>query len=735
MKNRMTHIASNVALSACVMLAAGCGSSQEDAGGGSLLETRSQQSVASNLMVVEDHPLGWGYDSQTGLNTGGTCLEPVSTPVTVQANNSHMNVTFNWSNNKEEAITDVIGNLSGDVDFGIVSAELSGAYDATFSDIGNSQALTIGVKVQSVSAEHNTGYEPHQERCKEADESEAAFAQFLQNCGDRFIKAKQMGGYVFFIGGKSELTESSKQEISGSLDVDFSLGEGGLSGSATIIENLIGEGFEFRVVIVGFPELITQFSQNPDDLVPDAQDVLDALDQERQLWEQDANTNTWPGNHYGAVIGQTIAPYQPTFYENCTGLPAGEAMQCYPAFFEDTQSYMPRYEQWLAILKLRLENQTDYYWGYTSTQAQDNKDAHADARDVITSCMQRIEDRIAECGEIARTPKATDAEICAVCNANTIDHCDDSDDNGVCNDDVTEVEKCSHRNLESIFDSLAGVVPVGDAPDYGAIPVANSQHQSSASLYPTNTHICTLAGLQGKLYGGGESVRMWDNGGNWTISVSSMQGDDEGETLRGYGWCQLTSAFFDSNGNNWTTHPDLTVSTAGGTGIGYFVDANSNYLDPKYATALNGVKGRFEGGGEWAKVEKPNTSPMRMRTASQQTTVTGYASAFGLDNPVGGTIAHGGVTDHVVGTQDKPQKNFATKLMIPVDDGLCYLKEINGDFDGGGEHIRIVQKDGFWQLRAKAACTDHDGLFGGGDCNTRKWLQGKASCYLYDQTQ
>src|SRR5688500_9221590 len=45
-------------------------------------------------------------------------------------------------------------------------------------------------------------------------------------------------------------------------------------------------------------------------------------------------------------------------------------------------------------------------------------------------------------------------------------------------------------------------------------------------------------------------------------------------------------------------------------------------------------------------------------------------------------------------------------LMMRVDDGLCYLSAVHGNFRGGGEVVRIWNQDGYWMLGGQSG--QHD---------------------------
>lgn len=66
-------------------------------------------------------------------------------------------------------------------------------------------------------------------------------------------------------------------------------------------------------------------------------------------------------------------------------------------------------------------------------------------------------------------------------------------------------------------------------------------------------------------------------------------------------------------------------------------------------------------------------------------------------------------------------------LGLPADEGLCFLTQITGEFDGGGEGVRVFRRDGQWQVRAKAACEQNQGV-----CESKP-VKVAAACYGFDQ--
>jgi hypothetical protein len=719
---------------------AACGASEEAK---PPVQTQEQASQASGFTIQSDIPVGWGIDSSTGHHTGGSCWDlPSDTKdyVSVSANDSWLNVSHSWSSTHQEANEELYGHLNGNVDLGVFSSDLDGSYKQIFDEVGDSQVVTIVVNVRTVYAEFKKDkLELNANTCDGLNGDEMSLAAFLERCGDHYLHGKQMGGYIVFIGYRDKVTETERYDITTDLEADYGVLDAEFDGYYKAFEKMTEKEFRFHIAIFGFPELINTFGTDSSQ-THDALGVWRALKDQQEKWDNDATAQVWPGQYYGATISQVAEPYRMDFYATCTGVDKGaDALQCYQGFQSEAFRKLPIYEKWADSIKHKLSNPTEYYWGPKSSIVQDRKQQYEREAGVFDGCIAQIKNAQDACTSQARSIYADGAEVCAACDHKTVYHCDtEIDENGerVCiNSTEGPPVRCTPGDLQGRYENdLPQVPPKGDVdPNIVAQPLTVDQYQKSESGGAIKDKVCVLGGVSGKMSGGGESVRVTHNGLDWTLATSSKQGDDDGEKLTGRAWCTLLSHFYDGKGDKWTTHPDVTVTApGGGSDSTVFKDASGNNVPRKYATALNGVKGKFEGGGERATVVRG--IPSYLEAASKQTALTGFGSAFGLEEPKDHSIERGLKASYSIATKSDPSDGTPEVPMIPVEDGFCYFHEISGDFDGSGEGVRIYPKDGVWYLRAKAACTGNEGWFGGGACDERKNVRAKATCYKYDQS-
>ena len=62
----------------------------------------------------------------------------------------------------------------------------------------------------------------------------------------------------------------------------------------------------------------------------------------------------------------------------------------------------------------------------------------------------------------------------------------------------------------------------------------------------------------------------------------------------------------------------------------------------------------------------------------------------------------------------------AEKEMIEESDGFCYVSQVQGPFEGGGEYVRVTRRAGRWWLEV-----------GAGEETGRRTVEGKATCVYW----
>jgi hypothetical protein len=226
-----------------------------------------------------------------------------------------------------------------------------------------------------------------------------------------------------------------------------------------------------------------------------------------------------------------------------------------------------------------------------------------------------------------------------------------------------------------------------------------------------------LTKVQGNFSGGGEKISL-SEGGRWLLRGWSRQSGVAGETYcfpkssfqvrpggqvwhspQFYAW-----AHYKQEGPDWP-FPQLCADR---DQDGWLGDA---------ATMLSGVAGDLSGGGEWVhaiQAPKPNEySSVRAHSCR------GYIEARGHSFFAG--VPHSSHRPNVYKGELTVSTTGGRKsiTLAAWSVSMCYLTLIRGDFDGGGESIRIYKDATFWHLEVKAG--------------TDRFIEGGARCFLKDQ--
>jgi hypothetical protein len=151
------------------------------------------------------------------------------------------------------------------------------------------------------------------------------------------------------------------------------------------------------------------------------------------------------------------------------------------------------------------------------------------------------------------------------------------------------------------------------------------------------------------------------------------------------------------------------------------------------ASFVNAILGEFAGGGEYVQVKQSTDGyqPSVLSIESQSSKIDGTGFSYFVGVPKSGKLvklygykngswARGnalssGTFEYSVNTQ----AGFNSYWLPPRDKAFCYLTRVSGNFDGGGEQLRITVSGAQWFVKAQS---------GGG-----KHVSGKVRCMAYDQ--
>lgn len=218
-----------------------------------------------------------------------------------------------------------------------------------------------------------------------------------------------------------------------------------------------------------------------------------------------------------------------------------------------------------------------------------------------------------------------------------------------------------------------------------------------------DSQFCVLSGVRGK----DPTVR--------TVRGSSDWRGSSGEDSAGWALCFPKSNFSGPSGSIFMTSSDSDCWEDD------FAYTSKDCWWGDAATAVIGVSGDFNGGGEYTRIDQSTlaTSPSRITAhASASYGVTGYGRSifFGVGGkqPVrlmgydpSGNVVRGQFSSPGTFTMSaSTYSGYSSYWLTPVENGACYFSKIGGEFNGGGEIGRITQVDGWWYEQAIAGSGD-----------------------------
>jgi hypothetical protein len=192
-----------------------------------------------------------------------------------------------------------------------------------------------------------------------------------------------------------------------------------------------------------------------------------------------------------------------------------------------------------------------------------------------------------------------------------------------------------------------------------------SQGRSPTPMGSSADRLCFLTRVTGELKGGGESVHAYVSNGSWYLGGASQQIGVAASARcvplrwnnRSYGY---TGAFNWSQGNNSTY-------------LG--VDSNRTCF-------LTRVTGQFQGAGERVEVYRSGGG-WWLGGTSQQAGVAASARCLTGSSPVG---------------PYHWSQGQAARIMSSTSSYACGLTRMTGQFEGGGEYLRVYAVAGSWYL-------------------------------------
>ena len=323
---------------------------------------------------------------------------------------------------------------------------------------------------------------------------------------------------------------------------------------------------------------------------------------------------------------------------------------------------------------------------------------------------------------------------------------------GQCHDALLAQEEdlCSYCDVPTSCDPSTLSTSATALPEATIVPIIDeSERTDSFDLRDGNVtinsdidRICTLTRFWGKFDDANDYVALTSDPTNdeWTLAVSSSD-------VNGSMNCADLARFEDSQTDvggslDWTTF-DFSNTLAGSSSNSYGLGGGT------HASAVTGLSGSLRGGGEIITITQGSASPLTKDSMKldKLTTgaMTGYATTFGTDNPPSNGPLWSTIDlqksieldeDDINLTPSGQTVEIAEVKLAPLNESICFLERISGQFDGGGESIKLVQKDNHWHLRVSSGCRvlGSGGFLAQGTfCEDRKDIRATARCYKFDQ--
>jgi hypothetical protein len=549
--------------------------------------------------------------------------------------------------------------------------------------------------------------------------SDMTFEEFLEQCGQEYVRKQKRGGVVIFEKNVEGITETELKTLTSGTTLNGPLNSNASVGAVLSSLNSVSSvDAEFDISIQGnLPQPSSQF-----------------LSGELTDTEWSNYLSKLQNTQQGSVLKNVLSKYDRSDYAECgadgeQGAGASRAYACFANLAESVRLSSSSYQYVHGVaerVEWKVNNPTKVDWG---ANPNDNETAYNNWLTKYQNCNAAEPALLDQCRTAlgSATNTGNYANVCADCARAT---------------------QCTAKNLESTYEALSDAyirVPPsvkfdfekGDSNYTEPNLHTLGNDQGTLSLRDTDTHVCTLTSVSGGFGGYGEKIRLKDGNelttnGSWELINDSKRTDPDHYLTAG-ATCTNISNFYGTDGapDPMGGVNDKIESTSGSETFSGELVPNSEtvHKSTKYVHALGGLKGAMAGGAEEARIDD---SADELVVKSNRGAITGYAYSFGLRNPNhdGGTEPNTTFEESVSNGVNKQ----VTKSLIPVNEGICYLTHVGGELDGGGEVAEVRRRREFWQVRAKGTCKNR--WFNSYNCkpNTEyKGIEAKARCYRYNQ--
>jgi len=550
----------------------------------------------------------------------------------------------------------------------------------------------------------------------------ADFQTFNQECGTRYVDHQEIGGWVVLTTKLSEASAEMRAEIAGALrnnegassNLSFSQLKGQLNdfygGQDMPIQKLY-------MNVVGLKEPSMQEVVPGSGVYLTSLSTLDSYKKSVDAGFDFPDEKFVPTNEI--LLDTIISKYGKAEFNACglNGSANERQYQCVTeaygtaAEFQDSTGKIGKI---LGSIKTYVNNPADFNWSNNRISKTDKLNT---LKEDIEDCQEAYKNTLhSKCTKTVNSGNISD--FCSECGI---------------------PDGCSIKDLETRHETLTE----GITRDRGRANHESFEQYGNGSVQFSEgggTSLCVMQKVNGLLALRSDEIRVHmdedpdgDSKNEWQLSVTQPTSRHLDFRSSGRMACVIKPEFTDTSRDD----PDFDVDSEWLTDVAYSGYPTEEEVIIDQGTqdaALNRYNGSSNGLGEYAMIERPpagaNTFSLKANSeahANDDEGIQGGAHKFGFrtSDRVNGPIAW---TDKykVNSNGDRDQQ------LVPVDEAICYLTKVSGEFDGGGEYASISQEEYHWHLKVGSVCHGKAARWLNADNCDRKEIKAKARCYYYD---
>ena len=610
-----------------------------------------------------------------------------------------------------------------------IKRNVRNANNTEFNDFLLHIAFRVHKATREFCDEPGCGEDPHPSYCEGSTGFTAStFKQFNGNCGTTYIDEQELGGWVLLTTKVTRESSALRADIAKELELN--MGASSKTGFSEVAQTLSEYSADLGPIYMN--SVGDMKPQNLEEVNPGSgvyevtiSDLGDYKEEMDYRFENEFDGEELHKDVYGVVLDISQESYSAPQFKQCGLSDNPEDLRAYTCVTENftvaskLRNSTGEIDQLLKAISDYLNNAEDYDWNNNKQQTQ------AD--------LQALQTDLQECKDVSNGVPSKHSRCKYAVNqgsrSNFCDRCKIG-------------EKCSAGSLVDRYEGLTDGVNLeripGEHTTYEQIRTGTSSHSADAEA----RSICVLQKVNGAFADRLDVMKVSHDGAwkDWTLEVADT-GPKDIYRMSSRMACADEGEFTDPSNSNSNFYIGFLEYTPNWISSGNTYSTRlTNYED--HAAAVNYYSGTSNGLGEYVRINEKEiiknegTEDQKERPIDEL--IVGNAAKSRYDNGIkGGAIRFGFYNSDRPGGVEKDRKSvdsngYQKAFLANVDEALCYLTKVSGEFDGAGEHASVVQDGYSWKLRTGAVCQKRiPRKRNKKDCD-RKEIQAQARCYYYD---